>query len=82
MALAVEAFPKGHTVIEAAGRWMDASGRIITEQTLIVEWMVTDYEKASGEAHAKVNRFAARYKELASQKAVMVTTQEAYAVFV
>lgn len=80
--LAAEAFPQGHTIIETLGRWMKADGEVVTEPTIVVEWMATDQQKANGEAHVRVNRLAGAYKEQAYQEAVMVTTHETYAVFV
>ena len=81
--IAAECFPDGHTIIEAQGRYlMRTTGEVIDEPTLIVQWMATDAQKANGEAHAKVNEFAAAYKAFAHQESVMITTQEVYAVFV
>lgn len=79
---ATECFPDGHTIIKAEGRYlMRATGEVINEPTLIIQWMATDAQKMNGEAHARVNHFATEYKAAAFQESVMITTQEVYAVF-
>ena len=82
LALAVEAFPHGHTIIDTLGRWQCADGSVVTEPTVVVEWMATDAQKLNGEAHKRVSELAGAYKTQAFQEAVMVTTHETYAVFV
>lgn len=79
--LAAEFFPHGHTIREVNGRWMSANGPV-DEPSLEIVWMATDAQKLNGEAHALVNQVAGQYKVRAFQEAVMVTTQEVYAVFV
>lgn len=80
--LAAEFFPHGHTIREVMGRWQCADGNVVTEPTIEIVWMATDAQKANGEAHNRVNQLAGQYKTRAFQEAVMVTTQEVYAVFV
>ena len=82
LALAAEYFPHGHTIREVVGRWQCADGTVVTEPTIEIIWMATDAQKANGEAHARVNKVAGLYKQHCYQEAVMVTTQEVYAVFV
>ena len=81
LTLAAEYFPNGHTIREVTGRWMSQNGPV-DEPTVEIVWMATDAQKASGEAHALVNKVAGLYKQHCYQEAVMVTTQEVYAVFV
>ena len=81
--IAAECFPDGHTIIEAQGRYlMRTTGEVIDEPTLIIQWMATDAQKLNGEAHERVNQFAAAFKAFANQESVMITTQDVYAVFV
>ena len=78
--LAAKHFPSGHTIIAAAGHWQNAQGQTVSEQTLIVEWIVSDADKHNGTAHAAVSAFASAYKARANQEAVLVTTADVYAV--
>ena len=77
--LAAEAFPHGHTILEAEGRWQCADGEAVSEKTIIVEWMTQHNDR---EAQLRVARLAAAYKHGAFQEAVMVTTQEIDAIFI
>lgn len=81
LALAAEYFPHGHTIREVTGRWMSQNGPV-DEPTIEIVWMATDAQKQNGEAHALVNKVAGLYRRHCYQEAVMVTTQEVYAVFV
>lgn len=80
--LCADAFPAGHSIRVEQGCWAMANGTIVHENTVVCTWYATDQQKANGEAHARVNRLAAQYKELARQEAVMVTTEEVFTVLV
>ena len=80
--LCADAFPHGHTIRVDQGCWQMQDGSVVHENTVVCTWLATDQQKANGEAHAKVNRLAAQYKDLARQQACMVTTQEVFSVFV
>ena len=76
--LALAAFPHGHTLIEAQGRW-DQGGVSITEPTVIVR-LILD-ERVAG-IENKARRLAGLYKEAARQEAVMLIKTEIDADFV
>ena len=89
--LALEYFPMGHSVREELGRWMGTGtkyshGTALTEKTLVISWYAADESCINGlldgQTEDRVNRMAARYKELAYQESVMVTKRDVEAYFV
>jgi len=73
--LALGAFPHGHTLIEAQGRW-DQGGVPITEPTVIVRLILDPADEN------KARRLAGLYKEAARQEAVMIIKTDIDADFV
>lgn len=73
--LALGAFPHGHTIIEAQGRW-DQGGVPITEPTTIVRLILDEADES------KARRLAGLYKEAAKQEAVMIIKTNVDADFV
>ena len=85
--LAVKFFPDGHTIAEELGRWAlrDHYGptrEIVTEPTIVITWIATEQEVATGSADRLVSRCAAAYKNGAYQEAVLITRREIDAVFI
>ena len=74
--LALAHFPKGHTIYQAEGRWAGVSVEC-SEQTLIVEvWEV------SGFGSPPVTDFAADYKDLGRQEAVVILSTPSEALVI
>jgi len=76
--LALKYFPDGHSISEHTGRWArrDSYGPtsdVITEQTLVVDWIYSPVSTMSL-AHARnlVSRFAGAYKEACFQESVLL----------
>lgn len=69
--LAAEHFPHGHSIREEDGRWMSDHGPV-DELAIVVTWLVSAEQEASGEADRRASRFASAYKDGAFQEAVMV----------
>ena len=73
--LALAAFPHGHTLIDAQGRW-DQGGVPITEPTTIVRLILDENDENKG------RRLAGLYKVAAKQEAVMIIKTNIDASFV
>ena len=73
--LASDAFPGGHTVIDAVGRWMGAVGTI-DENTVCVQVMGDDSMRPA------IRGFAQAYRDQANQESVMVTATPAAVDFI
>ena len=78
--LAVKFFPDGHTIGEELGRWalrdhFGPTSEIVTEKTIVISWIATDQEMATGSADSLVRACASAYKTAAFQQSVLVTRQ-------
>ena len=72
--LANQYFPHGHSIREEEGRWMGEHGSV-TELTIVVTWLASAEQTATGEADRKASLFAGAYKTQAFQEAVMIERQ-------
>ena len=74
--LAVDFFPRGHSVREETGRWLGENGPI-EETTVVVTWLSDDPE-----APRTAYSFAGTYKDMAWQESVIVTQEQVDGDFV
>ena len=85
--LAVKFFPDGHSIEENLGRWavrdhFGPTSEIVTELTIVINWIATDQEIATGSADSLVRRCAAEFKDQAFQQSVLITRRVLDADFV
>ena len=85
--LALKFFPDGHTITEELGRWAlrdhyGPTSEIVTEPTIVITWVATEQEVATGSAESLVTRLAKAFKDGAHQEAVLITRREIDAVFI
>ena len=85
--LALKYFPDGHSIREETGRWSrrdhyGPTSDVITEQTLVVTWLVDPVQAANGNGRKLVGRFAKDYKDRTFQQAVMVVEMPIDAIFI
>ena len=73
--LAADAFPQGHTITSATGRWTGEVG-VIDEPTLVITVCGGDELKPA------IKGFTTAYKQQANQESVMVTTTAASVDFI
>ena len=76
--LAVKFFPDGHTITEETGRWalrdhFGPTKEIVTEKTIVITWIATEQEVATGSAESLVRSCASAFKIAAFQQSVLVT---------
>ena len=85
--LALKYFPDGHSIHSEIGRWArrdhyGPTSDVVTEETLVVTWLVDPVQAANDNGRKIVGRFAKAYKDRTNQQSVMVVEMPIDAIFV